>query len=116
MFFALVDLVYAASLAGAPAETRATAAFMFFEGILPLWAWTVLWAGAGVACLVQAFMVHDRAAFVAESCLKVCWGSLYLAGWLIGEIPRGYVSAVIWLGLAGFVQVIASWAEPDRRA
>lgn len=116
LFFALVDLVYATSLAGAPAETRAAPSYVFLEGILPLPVWAALWGAVGLACLVQAFMVHDRPAFVAASCLKVCWGSLYMAGWLIGEIPRGYVSAVIWLVFGGFVQVIASWPEPVRRA
>lgn len=115
LFFALVDLVYSASLAGAPPEIRATASYAFLTGILPLPVWAGLWGAVGAVCLVQAFMVHDRPAFVAASCLKVCWGSLYLAGWLLDEIPRGYVSAVIWLVFGGFVQVIASWPEPARR-
>lgn len=116
LFFALVDIVYATSLAAAPPETRAAASYTFLAGILPLPVWAVLWAAVGLACLTQAFMTHDRPAFVAASCLNVSWGSLHLAGWLLEEIPRGYVSAVIWLVFGGFVQVIASWPEPARRA
>lgn len=115
LFFALLDLTYAGSLAWAPASVRSSPAYAFLTGFLPLWAWTALWAGVGLLCLVQAFQRADRAAFAAASLLKVGWGVLYVAAWLLDVVPRGYVSAVIWLALAGFVQVIASWPEPAAR-
>jgi hypothetical protein len=114
LFFALVDLVFAASLAGAPLSTSSSGSYAFLVALLPLWVWAVPWAVVGLVCLVSAFRDEDRAAFVAASGLKVGWGSLYLAGFLLSEIPRGYVSAVIWLAFAGFVQVIASWPEPPE--
>ncbi|MGW0587471.1 hypothetical protein [Streptosporangium sp. NPDC002607] len=114
-FFALVDLVFAVSLASAPAETRALPSYAFLATILPLRAWAALWAMVGLLCLVQTVMTEDRPAFIAASWLKVGWGCLYLTGFLLGEIPRGYVSAVIWLSFAGFVAVISSWPEPPRR-
>jgi hypothetical protein len=115
LFFALLDLVLAASLAGAPAATRSSPTYAFLSLLLPLWAWALVWAAVGVVCLVQAFMLCDRIAFACASWLKVGWGVLNLTGWLLGEIPRGYVSAVIWLALASFVALIASWPEPPRR-
>lgn len=115
LFFALLDLVYAGSLAWAPATVRSTPAYAWLTGYLPLWAWAALWCAVGLLCLVQAFLKADRAAFAAASLLKVGWGVLHVAGWLLDAVPRGYVSAVIWLALAGFVQVIASWPEPRRR-
>ncbi|WP_431897939.1 hypothetical protein [Nonomuraea sp. bgisy101] len=115
LFFGLLDLVFAGSLIAPPLETRSSASYAFLATILPLPVWAVAWGSVGLLCAVQAFMVADRAAFVAASWLKVGWGGIYLAGWLLGEIPRGYVAAAIWLAFAGFVAVIASWPEPLRR-
>ncbi|MGW4476814.1 hypothetical protein ACWENQ_44785 [Nonomuraea sp. NPDC004354] len=111
LWFALVDVVLAASMAAAPPDTGA---YVFLARILPLWAWAIPWAAVGVLCAVQAFALDDRLAFVAASALKVGWSVLYLAGWLLGEIPHGYIGAAIWLVFAGFVQVIAGWPEPPR--
>lgn len=114
LFFALLDLVFAASMVAIPPSAASSPTYAFLATLLPLWAWAIPWATVGAVCLVQAFMAEDRLAFVAASGLKVGWGALHLAGWLLGEIPRGYVAAVIWLAFAGFVAVIASWPEPRR--
>ncbi|MET8050539.1 hypothetical protein ABZU75_23365 [Streptosporangium sp. NPDC005286] len=112
LFFALLDLVFAQGLVWAPAETRSSSTYAFLSTILPLWAWAIPWAAVGLVCLVYAFAREDRPAFIAASGLKVGWAALHLAGWLVGEIPRGYLAAAIWLGFAGFVQVIAL---PDKQ-
>lgn len=111
LFFALLDLVYAVSLIGAPP----TAALRFLTSILPIPAWAALWGAVGLLCLVQAFMPSDRAAFAAAALIKVVWGVVQLWGWLFGDLDRGYVSAAVWLALAAFVHVIAGWPEPPRR-
>jgi hypothetical protein len=111
LFFALLDLVVALSLAYAPPEAMATPTYQFLQAVAPLLVWALAWGLVGVTCLVQAFMRSDRLAFAAASALKVVWGLLYLIGWLIADIPRGYISATIWLALAGFVQIIAGWRE-----
>jgi len=115
LFFALLDLVFAHSLAWAPPETLATSTYTFLATILPLWAWAIPWAVVGLICLAAAFMREDRAAFITASGLKVGWAALHLAGWLVGEIPRGHLVAAIWLGLAGLVQVIARSDKPPWR-
>jgi hypothetical protein len=112
LFFALLDVVFAVSLAATPPST--SGGYEFLSTILPLWVWAIPWGVVGCMCLVQAFAVQDRVAFVAASALKAGWGVLYLAGFLAGEIPRGYVAAVIWLAFAGFVAVISGWPEPVR--
>lgn len=111
LFFALLDLVYAASLLGAPTGGP----YRFLASMLPMAAWAALWATVGLLCAVQAFMRSDRAAFAAAALIKVVWGVVQLIGWLIADLDRGYVSAVIWLALAAFVHVIAGWPEPVRR-
>lgn len=113
LFLALVDLVYALSLwRPAPAAAQAPAT-RFLMTIMPLHAWAALWLVVGVVCLVGAF-VHrlDRAAFTAATAIKSLWGAVFLAGWVAGGLYRGWVSAVVWLGFAGVVMVIAGWPEP----
>lgn len=112
-FFALVDLIYAYALAWAPLQT-AQGSYAFLGTILPLWAWAVPWAVVGVLCAFQAVSAEDRVAFAAASALSVGWSVLHLTGWMVGAIPRGFVTAAVWAGFAAFVQVIAGWAEPVR--
>ena len=111
LFFALVDIVFAFALTEAPP----TASYVFLAALLPLPVWAAIWGAVGLLCAVQAFMRVDRIAFAAASLLKVAWGTVYLIGWVMGAIPRGYVSVVIWLGFAGFVQLIAGWRENWER-
>ncbi|MEV6159430.1 hypothetical protein AB0L53_54770 [Nonomuraea sp. NPDC052129] len=111
LFFALLDVIYAASLLSAPTSGP----YRFLAAILPLAAWASLWAAVGILCAVQAFLPSDRAAFAAAMLIKVVWGMVQLAGWLIGDLDRGYVSAAVWLALAAFVHVISGWPEPARR-
>lgn len=111
LFFALLDVVYAASLIDAPTS----GSYRFLADVLPLTAWAAMWAAVGALCAVQAFMRSDRVAFAAAALIKVVWGIIQLLGWAIADLDRGYVSAVIWLALAAFVHVIAGWPEPGRR-
>jgi hypothetical protein len=113
LFFALLDVVYAIALAAADATTRATPMYRFLETLIPLGAWSVVWGGVGVLCLFQAFVRSDRVAFSAAAALKGGFGLVILAGWIWADVPRGYVTAVIWLAFAGFVQVISTWPEPE---
>ncbi|MEU4224266.1 hypothetical protein AB0F17_08235 [Nonomuraea sp. NPDC026600] len=112
LFFALVDLVYSASLASAPPETLASPSYVFLAQLLPIPVWAVVWLVVGLLCLMQAFMRSDRLAFACASALKVGWGLIYLVGWIVVDLPRGYVAAAIWLAFAGFVHVISRWPEP----
>ena len=111
LFFALLDLVYAASLVHAPASDT----YRFLNSLMPLTGWAAVWALVGAACAIQAFMLTDRIAFAAASALKVVWGLAQMIGWMFDAIPRGWVAATIWLAFAAFVQVIAGWQEPPRR-
>lgn len=111
LFFGCLDLIYAFSLSAPGASARTAPFFRWLASIMPLWAWAVLWGGAGVICLWQALRRRDQVGFAAAICLKVCWGLVSLGGWLFGGVDRGYVSAAIWLGLAWFVWTISGWPE-----
>lgn len=116
LFLALVDLVFAyALLKIGPRDVEASPSFRFAASVAPLPLWAALWAGVGVVCTVQAFQRVDRFAFAAASLIKVAWCLVQALGWLLGEIPRGYLGSVVWLGFAGFIQVIAGWRENEDR-
>lgn len=110
-FFALVDVVHAIAIAYAPL----TGSYPFLSTLLPLWAWALPWVVVGMLCALSAPARQDRIAFVAASALSVGWAAVHLAGWVVGEIPRGYLGGVVWGGYAAFIQVIAGWAENPRR-
>jgi hypothetical protein len=105
LFFALLDLVYCFALARPPRPL--TEPYRWPQTLLPLWVWACCWGTVGVLCLVYAFLPRDTVAFTAAASLKVLWGLLSLFGWVSGAVDRGWVSAVIWLGFALFIFLIA---------
>lgn len=112
LFFAVLDIVYAVSLANPDAGARDSPQLAWLASLGPLWAWAILWAATSVACFWYAFRRYDRWGFVAAIAVKVLWGVASLGGWLVGGVDRGYVSGAIWLAFAAFVWVIAGWPEP----
>lgn len=88
---------------------------------LETFAW--LWIAVGVLCLLAVFWRRaHRMAFGLASALHMFWGLSYLAGWLLLDIPRGWVTAAIYLIIAALVVVIAGireelvpWVPPSRR-
>lgn len=112
LFFAFLDLIYAYSLLFPDAETRASAQFVFFASIAPMWLWAAAWAVVGLVCLWYAFARRDRWGFTAAIGLKVGWGILNFAGWVVDGVERGYVSTAIWLAFAGWVWIVNGWPEP----
>jgi hypothetical protein len=115
-FLAVLDAVYALSLAKPPAEAAQSQTIRFISDIAPLWAWAGLWAVVGIGCAVGAFVRHDHWAFVAAVGLKVLWGSIFAVGWALNGLDRGWVSGVVWLAFAGFVFMVAGWPEPGDAA
>jgi len=118
LFFVLLDFTYAFGLLAAPRPLVPFYAWM--DEVMPLGAWAACWGMVGVICLWFAFRAYDTPAFMAAVALKVGWGLLSLFGWTLGAVDRGYVSAVIWLGFAAFVFLIAggipkTGPKPSRR-
>jgi hypothetical protein len=113
LFLALVDLVYGFGLP--ELLRRPPARLAFLAEILPSGVWVGMWVAVGLTCLVQAFAIRDRIAFAAATMLKVLWGTVYLVGWMLLNLPRGQVGAVVWLALAGVTVLIAGWRENWER-
>lgn len=116
LFLGLLDIVYSASLFTLPPETQASPSFVFLGQFMPFNAWGAVWGTVGLVCLAQAFMRSDRVAFAAATLLKCVFGLVHLLGYLMYDVPRGYVSAVIWLAFGGWVAIISTWPEAVRLA
>lgn len=115
LFFAFLDFVYAASLFHPPADVSSSPMLRFAATVLPLTHWAVLWLIAGVVLGVGAFWRHDGAAFAMAVAIKTLWGGLFLLGWLLSGLPRGWLTAVVWLAMAVMLGIISTWPEPARR-
>lgn len=114
LFLALLDLIYAAGLFALPPEARSNPSYVFVGHLLPLPVWASIWGLVGLVCLVQAFASRDVLAFGAASLLMGLWGTVYLVGWALGDISRGWLAAVIWYGFAVWLAIISGWREQPR--
>lgn len=112
LFLALLDTVYGLGLVML-SELPRSHVYRFAGDVAPLGVWAALWFTVGAVCAVQALMLRDQVAFAAASALKVGWGGMIFLGWLMGDIPRGYVSAAIWGAFAAWVFIISGWIEND---
>jgi hypothetical protein len=82
---------------------------------MPLQYWGGLWMTVGAILLVSVFLRDDSVAWASAVLLKVLWGGLWFAGWMVGDVERGYASAAIWLPFAGLVAVLAIWLPGGER-
>ena len=114
LFFGMFDLVYAVSLFAPPESARDTPMLVWVASVAPLWVYAAAWASVGLLCLFYAWRREDSPAWAAAMLIKVGWAILLLAGWLVADLERGFVSVSVWLLLAVFVGVIASWPEPPQ--
>lgn len=111
LFIALLDILFALSLASPPPEVRGSPAFRYIATVLPLPIWAAIWLAVGIICLIQTFTRSDRLAFGLASGLKLLWGSVYLGGWLLAGVARGWVGAAIWISFGALTTLISTWPE-----
>lgn len=115
LILAFIDFAYGASLIGPSSEALSTASVRWREHFAPTWAWGGAWLLVGAILLVSAFMKHDVIGYVAAISLKIIWGLVTLASWILGNVPRGWIGAIIWLVFAAMVGVISGWPESTWR-
>jgi hypothetical protein len=116
MFLAGLDAVLAYSLiAPLPYGLSAATVYRPFVAVMPLALWAVCWWTVSVVCAVAAVWHRVQPqAFSAAAMIKTVWAIAYLWGWLGGDLPRGYLQAVIWLAFAGLVVLVSGWQENPR--
>lgn len=104
-FFVVLDFAFCFGLLEVPRPLSSF--YLWMDSIIPLTVWAAVWGITGLVCLVFMFLIHDTPAFMMAVGLKIGWGLLSLLGWVAGVADRGYLSAVIWLGFAALVFLIA---------
>ncbi|WP_327029700.1 hypothetical protein OG989_04040 [Micromonospora sp. NBC_01740] len=108
--FAALDTGFALRMA--TAQPGGNTIYGWLHGPIPLWPWAAVWLFVAAVCAACAFRGADRVAFTAAIGIKVLWASLYLCGWLLGEVADGWASAMFWGAFALIVGLIAGWPEP----
>ena len=83
---------------------------------VPLTVWGWAWVITGLIAIVSAWMPQglDWVGFLALPAMVLPWLGSYLAAWITGEFPRGWVAALVWGVIAVPVLVVAGWREPPR--
>lgn len=110
LFLALIDVLIAYSMTPFAVVSKLPI-YSYLSRGLPLQAWAAIWLTVGAICGVQAFARRDHFAFTIAVALKLVWATGYLAAWTVADVPRGWVGAVLWIGLGGVTAIIASWPE-----
>ena len=114
LVFALIDIVQGWAMldAGLRAQAQAAAVYGLLSRWVPLQVWGMCWLVVAVVCVVQAWMRDDVVAFGCAISVKVIWAVGLYGAWLFDGVPRAWVPATVWLGLALLVVNIAGWTEP----
>lgn len=83
---------------------------------VPLTVWGWAWVTAGLVAVVCAWLPQgiDWPAFLVLPLMVLPWMGSYLAAWLLGDFPRGWVAAAVWGAIAVPVIVVAGWREAPR--
>ena len=84
--------------------------------LLPQAVWGWLWITAGLIALASAWLPQgvDWPGFLALPLIVLPWMTSYLAAWIQGDNPRGWVAAAVWAAIAVPVLVVAGWRESPR--
>src|SRR4051812_40271372 len=112
LILAIVDVAYGLSLMAPPPDSIGEAATVWRQHYAPLWVWGMGWLVIAVILIVSAFLRDDRLGYAAAIGWKIAWSVSTLASWVIGGVPRGWVSSIIWGVVAGMIVVIGGWPEP----
>lgn len=105
----VLDEWYALSVPGVASTGTATG--LWIASLAPLTAWTLVWAVAGVILIAGAFAEKDAFAFATAVMLKLTWAMVYLIGWAVHGVYRGWASAAVWLAFGMAVMIVSTWPE-----
>lgn len=76
------------------------------------WAWIATGAVAVVSGLFTLTSTRRPIGFAAAVLMPSLWVVIYLAAWLAGDVPRGWVSAALFALIAAAVAVVAGMTDP----
>lgn len=119
LFFALLDAAIAIGMFTVnsyPPAVRAAVntSYAGQTAVMPLTAWAWTWAVVGGVCALQAFIKHDRWAFFLAAALKGAWATGFIVGFFFYDIPRAWLSTIVYLSFSAFVLTMSGWEENHR--
>lgn len=79
------------------------------------WSWT--WVLAGIVAIGCAFVRQDRdwPGFTGLWLATIPWAlSFFVSWWPLGDNPRGWITALIFVSFGAIPLVIVGWREPPR--
>jgi hypothetical protein len=113
-----IALLYGVSLITTPPPPHPPGLRLLL-GLMDLHKWGATLTAAGGIAVVCAPLRQSRdwPGFAALTLVWLPWSlSFFVSWWPQGENPRGWVSALVFLALAGVPAVGAGWDEPAIRA
>lgn len=113
--YGIVWILYGFGQLVTPQPDQRGLQYALYVAPLEVWAW--LWIVVGVIAMTCAWAPpgRDAAGFIALVLIVVPWMVTYLAAWMAGDLPRGWVAAAIWMLICIPIMVVAGWPEPPRR-
>jgi hypothetical protein len=87
--------------------------------VAPLWLYGIGWCACGLMCILVGVVGGPRLemlGFIAAICPSTLWAVIYMAAWIDNDIPRGWVSSLIFAGLAASVGVVSGMVDPIETA
>lgn len=113
--FGIIWILYGYSLTVQPEAAARGLPLLLQRVPLDVWGWA--WIASGVVALVYAWAPpgRDAVGFVSLVLMVVPWTTGYLASWLLGEYPRGWVAAAVWAGVSVPILVALGWPEPAQQ-
>lgn len=118
LLLGVIALLYGVSLITQPPIPNPPGLHLLL-GLMPLHAWGVTLAVAGVVAIlcVPLKQGRDWPGFAALVLVWLPWSLSFLVSWWPdGSNPRGWVSGLVFLAFAGVPAVGATWEEPAPSA
>lgn len=80
--------------------------------VVPLWFFGAVWLVCGLVAIATGITRWQKPlGFAALTFIATMWGGCYFAGWLAGDAPVGYRTAVVFWVIAGAVHIVAGMVE-----
>lgn len=112
--FGVIFVIIGYSLMTAP-DTRRSLPGIFSFATLDFWG--ALWIACGlIAFITGALRWLKSVGFAALMFVSFLWGGAFLISWVAGDLPRGWVQASVFFGLAAAVYTVAGMVERDGQA
>lgn len=113
--FGCIYLLLGYSYIGTPVTPAVHHSLRMALNVAPLVVYGWLWVTSGVAAIVVGLIFRasrDVFGFIAAVLMPSLWAVVYFAAWMDGDVPRGWVTGLLFALIASAVGVVAGMPEP----